>query len=105
MKIKGMTGRSALLLTALVGGILLSVGGCTPKPPDVVIDQKRVDTAKAERDIFDKVGGDWSKLTEPDKQQYIKLTGLDPEKAKNWWVVMKYGLNGAPPGKGAEGPK
>jgi len=69
-------------------------------------DAARIDKAQQMRAIFDKVNGDWDKLTGPDKEEYIKLTGLKSEdQAKTWWVTMKYGLGGAPPGKGAGGPK
>ena len=65
----------------------------------------RLSNAQQERAIYNKVDGDWDKLTAEDKATFLKLTGFPEEKSKNMWVIMKYGLNGAPPGKGAGGPK
>jgi len=94
-----------LLLIVLGVGLSTSIIGCSSSVPPPVVDPVRLDKAQKERAIFDKVDGDYDKLAGPDREEFIKLTGLTADKAKAWWVVMKYGLNGPPPGKGAGGPK
>jgi len=97
-----------LALVALAPVISISMSGCGKDisgPEPTANDAVRIDKAQQMRAIFDKVNGDYSKLEPADKEAFIKLTGLPPDKAETWWVTMKYGLNGAPPGKGANGPK
>lgn len=93
-------------LSVVAPAFTSALSGCdTSGPKPGPVDPVRVDKAQQMRAILDKVDGDWDKLTPEDRTKFIQLTGLDDEKAKNWWVTMKYGLNGPPPGKGASGPR
>lgn len=99
---------SILALLAVVPVTPILISGCSSDvsgPEATANDAARIDKAQQMRAIFDKVNGDYSKLEPAEKETFIKLTGLTPEKAETWWVTMKYGLGGAPPGKGANGPK
>ena len=82
------------------------VGGCdgAPAKEDKGEVQARVDKATQMRAIFDKVNGDYSKLTPDDKASFQKLNGSDEDGVKRIWMLMKYGLN-APAGASLNGPK
>jgi hypothetical protein len=89
---------SFLLLILGVTG-LLTVGCGESGGPDPKIEQARVDEAVEMRKLFDKVGGDYSKLDASDKAKFEKYVGK-PAEAEKTWNSMKYGSAGdvsAPP--------
>jgi hypothetical protein len=78
---------SILLLAITIVPITLT--GCSG---DVKLDNKAtimdVDVAKKSRELFDKVQGDYEKLTPEDKAAYLKLHGNDQSKADGTWKLM-----------------
>lgn len=57
-----------------------------------------VEDTKANRELFDKVGGDYDKLTPEDKAAYLKRFDNDESRGAKMWDLMKNGPGGGPSG-------
>ena len=72
----------------LSGFFLLALGvillGCGPSGgPDPKVEEARVNKAVEMRKLFDKAGGDYTKLDATDKAKFDEMAGGDGQKAFN----------------------
>ncbi|MFM9872696.1 MAG: hypothetical protein ACKVQS_04425 [Fimbriimonadaceae bacterium] len=78
-----------IMLMALAMVIPAALTGCGS---DTKLDTQAtimdVDVAKNSRTMFDKYGGDYTKLTPEDKATYLEYYKGDEEKAKKIWDLM-----------------
>jgi len=84
----------------MVATLALFVGGTgCGSSKDSKFDQKYITdstkTATDAREIFDKVQGDYSKLSEEDHKRFIALYGNNEEQAKKVWNLMANPRSGA----------
>jgi len=71
--------------------------GCTDSGgPDPKVEAKRLESAKSMRSYFDQSKGDFTRLSETDKQAFIGLFEGDKARAQSGWEHMKYGAGGRP---------
>ncbi len=84
---------------ALVAACAVLVGGCGSAPQP--IDQKYMTSgAKLGQDVhamYVRTGGDYSKLTPAEREEYVKSFNGKEDLAKNFWDGIKNGP-GARPG-------
>ena len=81
-------------------GLLSGCSGSDKSGRDTSSQEKSVENAKTMRTLFDKVGGDFDKLSPEDKAAFIKLFENEA-KAMDTWNRMKSGPGGAPRGETA----
>jgi hypothetical protein len=62
--------------------------GCGEKGPDPKVEANRLEGAKTMRTLFDKVGGDYTKLTPEDKAVLLKQFNNDEANARRMWELM-----------------
>jgi hypothetical protein len=88
--------------TAIIALAILMVGcvvgsGCGDSgAPDPVVESKRVEDLTAMRGLYNKVNGNYDKLSEADKTEFVRLCRGDDALAKTTWDAMKYGSSGPP---------
>lgn len=86
---------------ALLGVLALGLIGCgSGGGPDPQAQAKQVDHAKNLRSYFDKANGEYTKLSDADRDAFVKLSG-DETKAQQNWNLMKNGP-GAAAGRGPQ---
>lgn len=93
-------GAALLLALTFAAGCGGDSGG-----PDPKAEQARLEQAKTYRSYFDKVQGDYTKLTVEDRDAYLKLCGGNEDEGKRIWNLMKYGPGGGPGGPGPRNPQ
>lgn len=89
----------SLLFLVLIGAAGLIAAGCGDSGgPDMKVEETRVGKATEMRRLFDKSGGDYSKLDATDKATIDKLAGSSEEAQKSF-SEMKTGpsVGSAPP--------
>ncbi|MCW5940934.1 MAG: hypothetical protein KIS66_01795 [Fimbriimonadaceae bacterium] len=100
----------ALAIATLAFGALV---GCNSGPgkPESIATEEKVSKAVEMRQMFDKVGGDWNKLTADEQKQFTEFAG-DAQKAEFVWYRMGHpgatdgpGGSGAPSSAGPAGPR
>lgn len=88
-KLKSLLRKLAPL--AVCSALSLSMlAGCGSPGPDKEDQANRVEVATQMRSYFDKAGGDYNRLSEADRAEFIKLCGGE-EQAKTNWDLMKNG--------------
>lgn len=77
----------------------LLVMGCSSGPPE--LDKQYMESAaKTGQDVramFDRAGGDYSKLTPDEKAGYVKSFSGNEKAAQEFWAKMKSGNVGSRP--------
>lgn len=84
-----------------IGGLI----GCNSAPakPESIASEEKVNKAVEMRQLFDKAGGDWNKLTPDEQKQFTEFAGAD--KAEFVWYRMGHpGAMDGPGGSGVPGP-
>lgn len=90
---------------ALIGSLslisLTFISGCSgTNKPESIATQDQVNKMVELRKLFTKVGGDWNKLSDSDKAEFVKFAG-DEKKAQFMWFRMGHpGSTGGPDGSG-----
>ena len=82
------------LLFALLAFTFLAVCGCNGGGRDPEVQAKKVEYVKSLRAYFDKANGDYSRLSDADKAEFVKLSGSE-QQAKLNWDGMKFGPGAA----------
>jgi hypothetical protein len=78
--------------------LMAAIVGCDGQPaPSAAQESKRTESAQAMRSIYDKVGGDYSKLTPEDKAAYLKNFKGNEQDGERMWTFMKSGSSTPPP--------
>jgi len=82
----------ALILASATVGFWI-VGCGDSGGPNPKVEEARVNTAIEMRKLFDKAGGDYTKLDATDKATFDNYAG-GPEAAQKTWSMMKNGAAG-----------
>lgn len=89
-----------ILAIPFAAAVCLALAGCdSGGGPDPKTEQVRMDKAVKMRALFDKAGGDYTKLDATDKADWEKMAGANPEQI---WNEMKQGPSAkasGPPGQ------
>lgn len=91
-----------LALLALVAIAFLS-SGCAQPGPDPQTEESRVEAATRARALFVQTNGDFNRLTESERQEFLELFNNDEQNARFAWEAMRMGGTGgaatAPPSR------
>lgn len=82
-----------LALLALAFGSLIP-SGCAQPGPDPQIEESRVEAATRARELFVQTSGDFSKLTETERQEFLQIFDNNEQNAQFAWEAMRMGGTG-----------